>query len=302
MTFPNSTPLACALIATLAMTACGKPAEQTAPKQTAQPKAEQSQTETTPTPTASVPALKIGSDLTFPPYEYLDNDKPAGFDIELMNAIAKQAGAEVEYVDTRFTNLMPGLDGKKYKAVISALYVNEKRLEKYDMIPYFTTDEVVMVKTGSSYQPKGAMDLCGKAVATMKGAILAEQLQDISDNKCVPANKESITIREFPTSPEATQALLSGAVDAQYDDSALGHSAVKKLAGKIEISSTESFYPIVGGIVVRKGDTATYNLINNALETLRASGQYSTLLNNYGLTPATEADIAELKAKASKAE
>lgn len=291
----NSTPLKLAftLLATVAITACDQSPEQTTQQAAAKPD--------TKTVQSTAPVLKVGSDLTFPPYEYLDGDKPAGFDIELMNAIAKQLGTKAEYVDTRFTNLMPGLDGKKYDAVISALYVNEKRLEKYDMIPYFTTDEVVMVKSGSAYQPKGAMDLCGKAVATMKGAILAEQLQDISDKKCVAANKERITIREFPTSPEATQALLSGAVDAQYDDAALSHAAVKKLEGKITISSTESFYPIVGGIVVRKGDAATYALLNDALKALRASGQYSKLLNDYGLTAATDADIAELKAKVSTA-
>lgn len=292
----SSTPLKLAftLLASVAITACDQ-----SPEQTTQQAATKLEAKTVQSTAAT---LKIGSDLTFPPYEYLDGDTPAGFDIELMNAIAKQVGTEAKYVDTRFTNLMPGLDGKKYDAVISALYVNEKRLEKYDMIPYFTTDEVVIVKSDSAYQPKGAMDLCGKVIATMKGAILAEQLQEISDKKCAPANKKTITIREFSTSPEATQALLSGAVDAQYDDAALGHVAVKKLQGKIAVSSTESFFPIVGGIVVRKGDTATYTLLNNALESLRTSGQYKTLLNNYGLAPATEADIADLKAKAAKSE
>lgn len=268
---------------TLALTACGN--QETTEKAEAI-------SETT--------AIKIGSDLTFPPYEYLDGDTPAGFDVELMNAIAKQAGTKAEYVDTRFTNLMPGLDSEKYAAVISALYVNAERLKKYDMIPYFTTDEVVLVKADSEYQPKGAMDLCGKTIATMKGAILAEQLQDISDNKCKAENKEAIEIREFPTSPEATQALLSGVVDAQYDDAALGNAAVKKLEGKVKISSTESFYPIVGGIVVRKGDTATYELLNNNLNALRESGEYQKLLDSYGLTKATEEDIADIKAESAQ--
>lgn len=270
----------------LTLTACGnKPATDTT-------EADVTSTDTT--------TLKVGSDLTFPPYEYLDGDIPAGFDIELMNAIAQQAGTTAEYFDTRFTNLMPGLDGKKYDAVISALYVNAERLKKYDMIPYFTTDEVVLVKTDSEYLPKGAMDLCGKTIATMKGAILAEQLQDISDNKCQANGKEAISIREFTTSPEATQALLSGVVDAQYDDAALANAAVKKLGGKIKISSTESFYPIIGGIVVRKGDTANYELLNSNLNGLRESGEYQKLLDSYGLTDATEDDIAELKSKVAQ--
>lgn len=58
--------LTCALVASLAITACNKPPEST--EQKAEGTAEQ----------AAKVALKIGSDLTFPPYEYLDGDKPAG--------------------------------------------------------------------------------------------------------------------------------------------------------------------------------------------------------------------------------
>ena len=47
--------------------------------------------------------VRIGSDLTYPPYEYMDaSNVPAGFDVELVTAIAKAAGLEAKFLDTRF--------------------------------------------------------------------------------------------------------------------------------------------------------------------------------------------------------
>ena len=55
-------------------------------------------------------------------------------------------------------------------------------------------------------------------------------------------------MREFETSPQTTQALLAHAVDIQYDDAAVMTAAVKNLPDKVKITSTEQFFPTVGGI------------------------------------------------------
>lgn len=304
----NSSPtLLFAMVTASFLSACGQPANNTTADttekttETAEATASSSDNTTNEATATSGGTFKVGSDLTFPPYEYLEGDTPKGFDIELMDAIASNAGMKTDYMDTRFTNLMSGLDSNKYDAVISAIYLNEDRLKKYDMIPYFTTDEVLVVKSDSTYKPKGAMDLCGHTISAMKGTLLAEQLNDMSKNKCEAASKEGIKVREFATSPEALQALLAGSVEAHYDDIALGNAAVEKLAGKVVISSSDSFYPIVGGIVVRKGDAKTYEFINTNLKAVRESGKYGALLKQYGLTEANDADVADIKAKVGDA-
>ena len=53
--------------------------------------------------------ITAGSDMTFFPYEYMENNKPAGFDIELLDGLAKTMGREAVNIDTRFPNLIPGL-------------------------------------------------------------------------------------------------------------------------------------------------------------------------------------------------
>ncbi|WP_197457510.1 ABC transporter substrate-binding protein [Snodgrassella sp. CFCC 13594] len=248
----------------------------------------------TSTPAAAT-KLVVGSDMTFPPYEYLDGSEPKGFDIELMNAIAKNMGSEVSYQDTRFTNLIPGLEGGKFNLLISALYMTPERMQKVDMIPYFKTDEGVIVKAGSSYQPKGKADLCGKTIGTQKGTAFVQQLNTISKETCQAAGKGAITVREFETSPQATQALLASAVDAQYDDAAVLKGAVDKLQGKVALSTTETFFPVVSGIAVKKGDKATFDSISAALQKYKDSGDYAKLLQQYGLKEPTQADVDAIK-------
>src|SRR5699024_264812 len=70
--------------------------------------------------------LTIGSDLTYPPYLYLDGDKAVGSDPEFMRAIAKHMGLKPKFVDTRFAQLIIGLRSNRFDVVASNLYITPK--------------------------------------------------------------------------------------------------------------------------------------------------------------------------------
>lgn len=245
--------------------------------------------------------FSVGSDMTFPPFEYIENNQPAGFDIDLMTMILKESNQSPNFMDTRFSNLIPGIEGKKFDAVISGLYITSERLKKVDMIPYFKSTESVIALKDSSYKPKVRDDLCGKTIAVQKGSLYPDQLNQISKETCLPKGKSAINVREFDTSPQAVQAVLAKAADAQYDDSSVARSTVKKLNGKVEITSTDPFFPFIGGIAVRKGDTANYQKISEGLEKVKKSGEYAKLIQKYDLMAPTDQEIKEYmdKVKAS---
>lgn len=237
--------------------------------------------------------VSVGSDLTFPPYEYLQDDVPSGVSVAIMEKIAELDGTyKPEWVDTRWANLIPGLKGEKFDILFSSMYITKERLEQIDMIPYYKTDISLLVRQGENLAPKGPEDLCGRVVGAMKGTAFAAQVQEISKDRCVTQGKKLITIREFETSPQTTQALLARAVDIQYDDAAVMTAAVKNVPNKVKITSTEQFFPIVGGIGIRKGDSATYKMVEDGLNKLKASGDFEKILNFYGLQAPTEQDIA----------
>lgn len=240
---------------------------------------------------------QIGSDMTFPPFEYMEDGKPAGFDVDIANKIFEQTGDKANFVDSRFSNLVTGLEAKKFDLLFSALYITKERLEKVDMVPYYMTTEALIALSDSDFQPKTRDDLCGKTVASQNGSMFPEQLRKMSQESCVDKGKAPIKIREFVTSPEAVQALLSRAVDAHYDDSSVAKSTVEKLNGRLVISSTEPFFPILGGIAVPKGDTEMLNKITQGLDALKKSGEYDKLIAKYNLQAPTDEDIVNYMPK-----
>ena len=274
-------PLVAAVCLDWGVTACS---EKTAPT-------EEAKVET------SAKVYQIGSDITFPPFEYLENDKPVGFDVDIANLIFAQSGEKANFVDSRFSNLVTGLEAKKFDLLMSALYITKERLEKVDMVPYYMTTEALIALAGSDYQPKTRNDLCGKTIASQKGSMFPEQLRQMSEESCVSKGKAPITIREFVTSPESVQALLAKAVDAQYDDASVAQSTVEKLKGRIVISSTEPFFPILGGIAVPKGDTDMLNKVKSGLDTIKKSGEYDQLLAKYKLQAPTDEEIKKYMPK-----
>lgn len=236
--------------------------------------------------------LAVGSDLTFPPYEFLKDGTPSGVSVEIMEKIATVQGSKTNWVDTRWANLIPGLKGEKFDILFSSMYITQERLQQIDMIPYYKTDISLLVRQDSPLNPQGPNDLCGKTVGAMKGTAFSSQVYEISKQRCEAKGLAAITVREFETSPQTTQALLAHAVDIQYDDAAVMKAAEQNLQGKVKVTSTEAFFPTVGGIGIRKGDKATYALVEEGIAKLKASGEFEKILASYGLKAPTDADIA----------
>lgn len=129
--------------------------------------------------------ITAGSDMTFFPYEYMENNKPAGFDIELLNGLAKSMGREAVNIDTRFPNLIPGLQGGRFDITNSSMYITAERLKVIDMVPYLKSGEAILARKGSDYQPKTPEDFCGHKIGSMGATSWLAQLQKLSADYCV---------------------------------------------------------------------------------------------------------------------
>ena len=238
--------------------------------------------------------LQVGSDQTYPPYDYIDGDhKPAGFDVEFMTAIAKAAGLKVNFLDTRFENLILGVGGDKFDVIASTLYVKPARAQQIDFIPYMKTGVSIAVSANAAKKPVNPEDLCGLKVSSIKSAAWIANLQEVSKITCAAKGAGPIDVREFPTSPEATQAVLSGGVNAQMEDSAVLKQAATATSGKIVISSTSTLYPVVVGLGVKKGNADVEKTIVDAFNKIKANGEYDALLAKYNVSVATEAEFKQ---------
>lgn len=242
---------------------------------------------------ASADALIVGTDLTYPPYAYFVGETPSGFDPDITAALAEELGVEAQYSDTRFEQLIPGLKAGQFNVIASALYITAERAQEVDFIPYFSTGNSILVTEGSDPLADAA-DLCGLTVGVIKGGDIVQRLRTDASAECTAAGSEPIDVREFTTDPEATQAMLSGQLDAHVTDAAVAASLVENDDVDVTITSTQILYPIPVGLAVAKGDSDTKQQLEKALEDLRSSGRYAELLDQYNLEEPSEDQIAEI--------
>lgn len=238
-----------------------------------------------------------GSDLTFFPYEYMDKDTPAGFDIELLDGLAKTMGRTAQNLDTRFPNLITGLQGNRFDITNSSMYITAERLKVIDMVPYLKSGEAILSLKGAAYQPKVPEDFCGHKIGSMGATSWLAQIRKLSDEYCVKNGKGAIEVSEFATDPQTTQALLAHAVEAQITDAAVARGVIDKLGAKVQISSETLIYPVLNGFGVKKGNDEVKTALEQALATYSKTPEYAALLKTYNFQAPTEADIAELMPK-----
>jgi polar amino acid transport system substrate-binding protein len=236
--------------------------------------------------------LSIGSDLTYPPFAYMKEGQPAGFDVEFMDALAKQMKLETAFVDTRFANLITGLRAGQFDIVTSALYVTPERQNVVDFVPYIYAGSSILVLASSEFQPKAVEELCGKTVGSIQGASWIPHIAKVSAVHCVANNLGEIKSLEFDTDAAVTQALRSHAIDAQFMDNMVGLELIEKFPADYKITSTELLYPIMVGIAVNPQNKELLGAVAEGFAALRASGEFQTLLTKYKLTAVADEDIA----------
>lgn len=227
--------------------------------------------------------FKVGMEVTYPPFESYDsNSNIVGLDPDFAALIAQHLQAKPQLIDTKFTSLILGI-GKKYDAVISGMYVTPERQKQADAIPYALSGASIIALKGGAVQPKTEDELCGVKVGLQAGTTWVTSLKKHSDEWCLKNGKPAITIQEFPTAPEASQALLSKNIGAQLEIAPAAQIIVDKSRGRLAISSTRLVYPLPLGIYVAKGNTELAEAIKATLATLKANGQYAALIKKYNL-------------------
>ena len=230
--------------------------------------------------------LKVGMEIAYPPFEYYEDEKVVGFDPEVSAELAERMGLKASFHDTRFPNLILGLNANRFDTIISGMYILPERLEQADAIPYAKTGAAIMVRADAEQKPATENDLCGLTVGLQQGTSWVKKLNELSAGYCAEQDKGAITVNEYPTSSETSQAMLSGHIQAHVEIANASQMMVEKARGRIVISSPESIYPETLGIYVRKGNSQLLDSMKSALDEFKQSGEYSALLKQYGLEEA----------------
>lgn len=73
--------------------------------------------------------LRVGTEAAYPPFEFTKDNSDAlqGFDIEIMEALAKRMGYTVEWHNIGFDALIPAITSDQLDVAISGMSITEER-------------------------------------------------------------------------------------------------------------------------------------------------------------------------------
>jgi polar amino acid transport system substrate-binding protein len=212
---------------------------------------------------AAPKSIKVATDATWPPMEMVDaNKKIVGYDIDFLNAVAKEAGLAVEFKNTAWDGIFAGLDSGQYDAIISSVTITEERKAKYDFTDAYTSIGQILVVPKTDKTSKTIADLRGKKVGSQIGTTGAMEVKKV-------AGVESKTYDEIGLAFEDMAAgRISGVV---CDEPVAAHFALQKKEYKEKFKIVGKAFTKEGyGIVVKKGNKELVDLLNKGIKSVKA--------------------------------
>lgn len=238
---------------------------------------------------ANAGKLTYGVAATFAPFEYMQDGKLVGVDIEMAAALARKMGLGVEVMNMEFKGLIPALQSKRIDIINSAMYIRPERAEQVDFVPYLTVGNEIVVQVKNPRGIKDREDVCGAKVAVTLGGF-QEKLAREDDDRCKKAGKAGVEVLTFPTAQDAALALRNGRADMIYNSTPGAYKQVQELPDVYAIAG-KTFGPFATiGMAVRKGDTDTKDAVSKALAAIKADGVLDALLKKYGMPASSKLD------------
>ncbi|AVH44986.1 transporter substrate-binding domain-containing protein [Agrobacterium tumefaciens] len=233
------------------------------------------------TPAFAAETVTIATDATFPPFESIDeNGKLIGFDIELMEAICKEAELDCDIIGAAWDGMFPSLIEGKYDALISQLTVTDKRRQVVAFSDIY--DHPIFrfaAKKGAdiTISPEG---VTGKIIAVQTGTPM---------DAYVTAHMPGATIKRYDSGSAPFLDLTNGRADLVLGYQAqIVHSFLKTDDGKdFELTGPEmtgkdakEFGEGVA-IAIGKNNTRLVEDVNRGLSKVRENGTLKALMTKY---------------------
>jgi len=215
--------------------------------------------------------------LPYKPFEYEEDGKVIGFDIDLVDLVAKELKVKQEVIDTPFDGIQSGADFNSGKCDISSagMTITDKRKQNIDFSdPYFDATQALVAKKGSGI--KDITGLSGKKLGVQNSTTG----YDYANEKAKGAE-----IINFEDLGLMLNAVESGQVDAAINDNGVLYDWVKdKTDFEVvkEFDTGEQY-----GMGIRKGNKALMDVVNKVLADVKSSGDYDKIYEKwFGTKPA----------------
>jgi len=214
--------------------------------------------------------ITVGNSPDYPPFESIgDKGERVGFDIDLLNAIAKKMGVEIKWVTMDFSAIVTAVQSGQVDMGMSGFSMDPERAKQVTFSDsYIASGQVIVTHNDSTI--KSVEDLKGKKIAVQLGTTGEQQADKIEGAEVV--KPESYNIAFMMLRNKAADAVIA---DLSVADAFMSQGTFKR-AG--EPLSFEEF-----AMISRKGNDALVKALNEALAAVKKDGTYDAIVKKWNL-------------------
>ncbi|MEH7110447.1 ABC transporter substrate-binding protein [Bacillus sp. JJ1764] len=207
----------------------------------------------------------------YKPFNFKENGKLQGFDVEIGEALAKKMGMKPVPVTNPWETLIQGLQAKKYDAILASMTVTEERKKSVQFTHTYYRSGAQIFVAENNQDIKSAADLKGKKIGVVKASTYKDlALQNTDKNQVVEYDSDITALMDLPT----------GRLDAVITDQMIGLPIIK--AGAIKIKDVgKTLSQDDQAIAVRKEDKELLDKLNKALDEIIKDGTYEKISNKW---------------------
>ena len=222
----------------------------------------------------------IGVNVPYAPNEFKNSASDiVGFDVDLMNAVAKTLGLIPEYREALFADIIPTVQRGDMNVGMSSFTDTLERQELVDFVTYFEAGTLVGAADRVGDRPQRRMWVAGRHDPRLHPRNNRDPGQERSMCRGgLGANREAVV---YQRQDELTAALIAGEVDAMSADSPVTGFAIKLSGGALEPAG-DVFDTAPYGWPVAKGSPLAESL-RQALEHVMSTGEYKTIATQWGV-------------------
>jgi His/Glu/Gln/Arg/opine family amino acid ABC transporter permease subunit len=222
---------------------------------------------------AAEPVIRVGTEGTYPPFTYKDprTGQLTGYDVEVMRAVAKQAGWRLKFVQTTFDSIFPALDAERIDVIANQVTINPERSARYLFSTPYTYSHGVIVTAADNTTIKTLKDLKGKTTAESETSNWAQVARD--------AGAKVQAVEGFAQSSALVQ---QGRVDAIVNDNiAVLDYLASTGSKKVKIAGDAGNEISRQALAFRKTDPGLRTQADAAFATLRKNGTLAAISRKY---------------------
>jgi len=237
--------------------------------------------------TVSTPALaeattmRFGIEAQYPPFESKDaSGRLQGLDVDIGNAVCRQAHLTCSWVETSFDGLIPALQGRKFDAINSSMNATAQRRQAIDFTTVIYRVPTQLIARAGSGLDATAESLKGKHVGVLQGSIQETFAKAHWEN-------DGVKVVPYQDQNQVYADLRSGRLDATLVLAPAGLTGfLSRHEGKdfAFVGQPVRDDKILGsGIAfgIRKGDDALREQLNAAIAAVQADGTVKALARKY---------------------